>query len=158
MRSCCHAIIEGERFHRGHQYYHLIRLFRCQDCIVNYIGTCEDQNKPAKCPVCDQGPYKLSDLRSVQRRRKRLNPITGAYTDDKGESDGGETSVSIGKVDLVSSTKLRALVRKLEIMRLEEHDFKALVFSQFTSFLGETPCSSASTQKADRKQIWSSPS
>jgi len=112
----------------------------CQDCIVNYIGTCEDQNKPANCPICGKGPYKLADLRSVQRRRKRINPITGKYTDDRGNpsSQGeGETAVTIGRVDLVSSTKLRALVRKLEAMRAEDPEFKVLVFSQFTSFLGE---------------------
>ncbi|ORX36723.1 SNF2 family N-terminal domain-domain-containing protein [Kockovaella imperatae] len=102
----------------------------CQDCIVNFIGSCEDKGKPANCPICGQGPYKAMDLRSVQRRRKRLNPITGARAED-----GDEGSVSLGKVDLVSSTKLRALVRKLETMRMEEGDFKALVFSQFTSFL-----------------------
>lgn len=48
----------------------------------------------------------------------------------------GETSITLGKIDLVSSTKLRALARKLEQLRLEEPTFKALVFSQFTSFLG----------------------
>ena len=105
---------------------------RCQDCIVNYIGTCEDQNKPTKCPVCDKGPIAMSDLRSVQRRRQRLNPLTGKT------ENGGETDLSIGKVDLVSSTKLRALVRKLELTREQQPDFKALVFSQFTSFLGES--------------------
>ena len=110
----------------------------CQDCIVNYIGTCEDRNKPANCPICGKGPYKLSDLRSVQRRRKRINPITGNYTDKDGNlASEGDTAVTIGKVDLVSSTKLRALVRKLEAMRAEDPEFKVLVFSQFTSFLGE---------------------
>jgi DNA repair protein RAD5 len=90
--------------------------------------------------MCDKGPYKMSDLRSVQRRRKRINPITGAFTDDDGHpvsASQGETAVTIGKVDLVSSTKLRALVRKLDQMRIEEPEVKALVFSQFTSFLGE---------------------
>ena len=112
----------------------------CQDCIVNYVGTCEDQNKPANCPICGKGPYKLSDLRSVQRRRKRINPITGKYTDEDGKlASEGDTAVTIGKVDLVSSTKLRALVRKLEAMRAEDPEFKVLVFSQFTSFLGEFP-------------------
>ena len=105
-----------------------VLMCRCQDCIVNYIGSCEDQNKPANCPICEKGPVAMSDLRSVQRRRKRLNPITGS-------AEGEETAVTIGKVDLVSSTKLRALVRKLEAMREEEPEMKALVFSQFTSFL-----------------------
>ena len=106
----------------------------CQDCIVDFIGNCDDKNKPANCPMCDQGPIAMSDLRRVQRRRKRLNPITGVTSD---EASNGDSAVTIGKVDLVSSTKLRALVRKLEVMREEEPEFKALVFSQFTSFLGE---------------------
>lgn len=75
----------------------------------------------------------MSQLRSVQRRRKKINPITG----NKGTLTGfAESDVTIGKVDLVSSTKLRALVRRLEVMRMEAPDMKALVFSQFTSFLG----------------------
>ncbi len=74
----------------------------------------------------------------MQRRRKRINPITGKYTDEEGKpSSQGDTAVTIGKVDLVSSTKLRALVRKLEVMRAEDPEVKVLVFSQFTSFLGE---------------------
>lgn len=108
---------------------------RCQDCIVDYIGNCEDKNKEANCPMCNKGPIAMKDLRRVQRRRKRVNPLTGLYPD--GEPGDSSKEVTIGKVDLVSSTKLRALVRKLEVMRLEEPTFKALVFSQFTSFLGE---------------------
>lgn len=84
----------------------------------------------------------MTDLRAVQRRRRRVNPITGAYSDAAsagggGGEDGESGEVSIGQVDLVSSTKLRALVRRLEAMRGEDPGFKALVFSQFTSFLGE---------------------
>ncbi|OCF60506.1 DNA repair protein RAD5 [Kwoniella mangroviensis CBS 10435] len=100
----------------------------CQDCIVNWIGTCEDQNKPALCPSCSKGPIKLSDLRSIQRKRKRVNPLTGTHEE-------GEAGVTIGKVNLVQSTKLRALVRKLDLMRQEDPEVKTLVFSQFTSFL-----------------------
>lgn len=69
----------------------------------------------------------MSDLRTVQRRRRRANPFEDAASQD---------TVTIGKVDVVSSTKLRALSRKLESLRHEEPTFKALVFSQFTSFLG----------------------
>ena len=111
---------------------------RCQDCIVDYIGNCEDKNKEANCPMCNKGPIAMKDLRRVQRRRKRVNPLNGLYPD--GEPADANKEVTIGKVDLVSSTKLRALVRKLEVMRVEEPTFKALVFSQFTSFLGELPC------------------
>lgn len=111
--------------------------FRCQDCIVNWIGSCEDQNKSALCPMCEKGPIAMSDLRSVQRQRSRINPITGrsnrsGNTTKEKEGDG---EVTIGKVDLVSSTKLRALVRRLEVLRVEDPEMKALVFSQFTSFL-----------------------
>lgn len=79
----------------------------------------------------------MTDLRAVQRKRKRINPLTGTFTDEHGlPSSQGDTAITLGKVDLVSSTKLRALVRKLEQMRLDDSEFKALVFSQFTSFLG----------------------
>lgn len=99
---------------------------------MEYIGHCEDLGKEATCPTCDNGPLRVSDLRSVQRRRKRANMFD--------EAPASQESVTIGKVDLVSSTKLRALVRKLESLRQEEPTFKALVFSQFTSFLGESDC------------------
>lgn len=114
---------------------HKLITRRCQDCIVDYIGNCEDKNKPANCPICDKGPIAMTDLRRVQRRRKRVNPITGLYPDGEQAEDANK-EVTIGRVDLVSSTKLRALVRKLEDMRVEDQTFKALVFSQFTSFLG----------------------
>ncbi|WVQ72424.1 hypothetical protein IAR50_001976 [Cryptococcus sp. DSM 104548] len=106
----------------------------CQDCIVEWIGTCEDQDKPANCPTCDKGPIKLADLRSVQRRHKRVNPITGAHP-DRNTPSTGPTPVSLGKVDLVASTKLKALARRLAEVRQEDPTYKALVFSQFTSFL-----------------------
>lgn len=115
---------------------------RCQDCIVDYIGNCEDKNKEANCPMCNKGPIAMKDLRRVQRRRKRVNPLNGLYPG--GEPSDANKEVTIGKVDLVSSTKLRALVRKLEVMRVEEPTFKALVFSQFTSFLGSSLASSIS--------------
>lgn len=105
-------------FHRG-----------CQDCIVDYIGHCEDQGKEASCPTCGKGPVKASQLRSVQRRRKRVHAFAEPASQDE--------TVTIGKVDLVQSTKLRALVRKLAQLREEDPTFKALVFSQFTSFLGK---------------------
>lgn len=105
-------------FHRG-----------CQDCIVDYIGHCEDQGKEASCPTCGKGPVKATQLRSVQRRRKRVHAFAEPASQDE--------TVTIGKVDLVQSTKLRALVRKLAQLREEDPTFKALVFSQFTSFLGK---------------------
>ncbi|KAL7425072.1 DNA helicase rad5 [Cryptotrichosporon argae] len=111
----------------------------CQDCVVDWIGHCEDGGKVATCPVCDKGPLLASDLRSVQRRQRRINPITGTYIDADGkpasQNDGAGTAITIGKVDLVSSTKLRALSRKLQAVRTEDPTYKALVFSQFTSFL-----------------------
>ena len=92
----------------------------------------------------------MKDLRRVQRRRKRVNPLNGLYPD--GDPSDANKEVTIGKVDLVSSTKLRALVRKLEVMRVEEPTFKALVFSQFTSFLGQLTRSSDS-QRADTSDL-----
>ncbi|KAL1413610.1 DNA helicase rad5 [Vanrija albida] len=102
----------------------------CQDCIVDYIGHCEDSGKEAVCPTCEKGPITVADLRSVQRRRRHINPFTKSGQ----PASQGET-VTLGKVDLVTSTKLRALTRKLEQMRQEDGLYKALVFSQFTSFL-----------------------
>jgi DNA repair protein RAD5 len=98
---------------------------------VDYIGHCEDAGKEAFCPTCEKGPITVADLRSVQRRRKHINPFTksGQRPPSQGET------VTLGKVDLVTSTKLRALTRKLEQMRQEDGLYKALVFSQFTSFL-----------------------
>jgi DNA repair protein RAD5 len=102
---------------------------RCRDCIDDYIGRCEDLNQDALCPVCQRGPYTSAQLTSVKRRRARQNPLMPGQNSE-------ESKIVLNKIDLVASTKLRALSRKLEALREQDPTAKALVFSQFTSFLG----------------------
>ncbi|EPQ60320.1 hypothetical protein GLOTRDRAFT_112995 [Gloeophyllum trabeum ATCC 11539] len=100
----------------------------CKDCIVAYIAACEEKSKEVVCPTCSQGPIKASDLLEVVRRKK-----------EDGGTDGGDGStpnaVTLRKNSFRSSTKLEALLRNLKRLRDQDPCFRAVVFSQFTSFL-----------------------
>jgi len=109
---------------------------------VNFLETCQEQGKNGVCPICSSGPVKEGDLLEVIVKK---------------ESDVGEEEstpkVVIRKNDFVSSTKIDALIRNLRessdpfptpilirngyVGRIRDQDphFRAVVFSQFTSFL-----------------------
>jgi len=110
---------------------------------VNFLETCQEQGKDGVCPICSSGPIKEGDLLEVVL---------------KNESDAGEgeskPKIVIRKNDFVSSTKIDALIRNLRKScepfsmpyfdtpadntgRIRDQDphFRAVVFSQFTTFL-----------------------
>ncbi|KAJ7103027.1 RAD5-like protein [Mycena belliarum] len=78
----------------------------CKDCIIAHVANSDD----SKCPNCSRGP--------VYVPRRIQNPV-----------------YSCGKNDFRSSTKLDALVDNLRKLREQDPCFRAVVFSQFTSFL-----------------------
>ncbi|KDR85554.1 hypothetical protein GALMADRAFT_51611 [Galerina marginata CBS 339.88] len=103
----------------------------CKDCIVSHIGICEGKGNEPKCPTCSSGPIKSSELVEIIRRDKNYT-LTNSQT-----SEGG---VILRRNDFQSSTKLEALVQNLRmvlVLKLRDQDpcFRAVVFSQFTSFL-----------------------
>ncbi|KZT30927.1 hypothetical protein NEOLEDRAFT_1153350 [Neolentinus lepideus HHB14362 ss-1] len=100
----------------------------CKDCIVAYIAACEEKSKEVNCPTCSQGPFKESDLLEVVRIK---NDSAGADSADESRSN----DVTLRKNNFRSSTKLEALLRDLKCLRDQDPCFRAVVFSQFTSFL-----------------------
>ena len=77
------------------------RAYSCKDCVVNFLETCQEQERDGVCPICSSGPVKEGDLLEVILKK---------------ESDVTEESppkVVIRKNDFVSSTKVDALIRNL---------------------------------------------
>ncbi|KAF5392416.1 hypothetical protein D9757_002302 [Collybiopsis confluens] len=93
----------------------------CKDCITTYIATCEMKGEETKCPSCSRGPIKRTALVEVVR------PVPN--------SQNSNPDVVLRRNDFQSSTKLTALVKDLEKLRGIDPTFRAVVFSQFTSFL-----------------------
>ncbi|KAJ7044998.1 DNA repair protein RAD5 [Mycena alexandri] len=93
----------------------------CKDCIVTYCASAEEKGEEARCPTCLRGPFKESDLIEVFRPPK--------------SSQDPQPNVVLRKNDFHSSTKLDALIQNLRKLREQDPCFRAVVFSQFTSFL-----------------------
>ncbi|THV06582.1 hypothetical protein K435DRAFT_645293 [Dendrothele bispora CBS 962.96] len=96
-------------------------LHRWQDCITTYIATCEMKGEETKCPTCSRGPIRQSDLIEV------LRPSPTSQEPDP--------DVVLRRNDFIMSTKLTALLQNLRRLREQDPSYKAVVFSQFTSFL-----------------------
>ncbi|KAI8990572.1 SNF2 family N-terminal domain-containing protein [Trametes punicea] len=101
----------------------------CKDCIIAFIERCREKGEEGKCPTCSKGPVQESDLLEVVRSRNNSGDSPG---------DGTQTrnpTVMLRRNDFRSSTKLEALIQDLRRLRDQEPCFRAVVFSQFTSFL-----------------------
>ncbi|KAG2350922.1 hypothetical protein BDR05DRAFT_955063 [Suillus weaverae] len=105
----------------------------CKECIISYLATCTDKGEVPRCPTCSQGPVKEQDLIEVLRPSGQNSPHQESTGDEK---EGTSTSeVFLRRNDFRSSTKLDALVQNLRRLRDQDPYFRAIVFSQFTSFL-----------------------
>ncbi|KAF8204424.1 DNA repair protein RAD5 [Mycena galopus ATCC 62051] len=93
----------------------------CKDCLVTSCANAEERGEEPHCPTCARGPFKEGDLIEVFRPPK--------------SSQDPEPQVILRKNDFHSSTKLDALVQNLRKLREQDPCFRAVVFSQFTSFL-----------------------
>ncbi|KZT73229.1 hypothetical protein DAEQUDRAFT_721807 [Daedalea quercina L-15889] len=98
----------------------------CKDCIVAFIETCREKGEDGRCPTCSRGPVKESELIEVVRMKTEA---------DTTEPQASRTAVTLRRNDFRSSTKLEALLQNLKQLRTEDPSFRAVVFSQFTSFL-----------------------
>ncbi|KAG1813188.1 SNF2 family N-terminal domain-containing protein [Suillus subaureus] len=105
----------------------------CKECIMSYLATCTDKGEMPRCPTCSHGPVKEQDLIEVLRPSGQDSPHQESTGDEK---EGTSTSeVFLRRNDFKSSTKLDALVQNLRRLRDQDPYFRAVVFSQFTSFL-----------------------
>ncbi|KAJ3570626.1 hypothetical protein NP233_g4279 [Leucocoprinus birnbaumii] len=93
----------------------------CKDCILTHITTCEEKGQQPNCFACGRGPIKASELLEVVRKE----PTTSQPS----------AGVVLRRNDFQSSTKLEALLQHLRRLKEQEPAFRAVVFSQFTSFL-----------------------
>lgn len=90
--------------------------YRCRDCASAYVEREEDAGRTPKCPDCEK-PFKIKDL-----RESRHNTT--------GNMKLGHPSRSLHKVDFQTSTKLKALIKKLKEIAIQDPLYKALIFSQ----------------------------
>ncbi|VDB84343.1 unnamed protein product [Peniophora sp. CBMAI 1063] len=93
----------------------------CRDCAVGYLAACAERGEDGRCPTCNAGPVTEQELLEVVKSSQ------GA--------DGEERKLTLRKNDFVSSTKLDALIANLRRLQDQDPCFRAVVFSQFTSFL-----------------------
>ncbi|KAK7686707.1 hypothetical protein QCA50_010307 [Cerrena zonata] len=93
----------------------------CKDCIVAFLERCLEKGEGGRCPTCSTSPVKESDLLEVIRT--------------KSEDDSSDATLTLRRNDFRSSTKLDALLQHLRRIRDQDPCFRAVVFSQFTSFL-----------------------
>ncbi|KAG6911323.1 hypothetical protein DXG01_000994 [Tephrocybe rancida] len=98
----------------------------CKDCILAHLATCEERHEESRCPTCSQGPIKANELIEVVRRKK---------TSDMSSSQALEPEITLRRNDFQTSTKLQALLKNLQRLRDQDPCFRAVVFSQFTSFM-----------------------
>ncbi|KIP11786.1 hypothetical protein PHLGIDRAFT_83110 [Phlebiopsis gigantea 11061_1 CR5-6] len=94
----------------------------CKDCITAFLQQCADKGQQGRCPTCSEAPVAESDLLEVIRSEQ---PGSGARPG----------AVTLRKNDFRSSTKLDALLQNLRALRATDPSFRAVVFSQFTTFL-----------------------
>ncbi|KAH8102375.1 SNF2 family N-terminal domain-containing protein [Cristinia sonorae] len=99
----------------------------CKDCIIAFLDTCEEKGEPGRCPTCSHSPVTEGELLEVVR--------TPGENSSSQPSKQLEPTVTLRKNDFRSSTKLDALAQHLRRLRDQDPCFRAVVFSQFTSFL-----------------------
>ncbi|KDQ63171.1 hypothetical protein JAAARDRAFT_119545 [Jaapia argillacea MUCL 33604] len=97
----------------------------CKDCIVAFLANCAENGSEGRCPTCSQGPVSESELLEVVPSR----------ADPESSQQSSAPQVTLRRNDFRSSTKLEALLQHLRRLRDQDPCFRAVVFSQFTSFL-----------------------
>ncbi|KAI0347968.1 hypothetical protein BDW22DRAFT_1319252 [Trametopsis cervina] len=97
----------------------------CKDCITAFLATLADKGEEGRCPTCAHAPVQENQLLEVMRNKN-------VGTDDE---PGTAPAVTLRRNDFRSSTKLDALVQNLRRLRDQDPCFRAVVFSQFTTFL-----------------------
>ncbi|KAF8628247.1 hypothetical protein AX15_004022 [Amanita polypyramis BW_CC] len=98
----------------------------CKDCILAFMANREEKGEQARCPTCGYGPFKADELVEVMRK----------MTIDQGPASAPLVSdIVLRRNDFQSSTKLDALLCDLKSASNQNPCFKAVVFSQFTTFM-----------------------
>lgn len=102
----------------------------CRDCIVGHLTACSERGEEGRCPTCSQGPVKEIELMEVVRSKNVPEEQSPFF-----DSNKIQAAISLRRNDFRSSTKLDALLQNLRRLQDQDPYFRAIVFSQFTSFL-----------------------
>ncbi|KAF5323584.1 hypothetical protein D9611_005558 [Ephemerocybe angulata] len=102
----------------------------CKDCIVSHIAICEEKGQVPTCPTCASGHLQANTLVEIVRTKKEQFKENGEPSSQPPKSE-----IVLRRNDFQSSTKLEALMQNLRKLRDQDPCFRAVVFSQFTSFL-----------------------
>ncbi|KAH8835605.1 SNF2 family N-terminal domain-containing protein [Flagelloscypha sp. PMI_526] len=97
----------------------------CKSCIIQVLETADMQASKRQCPKCSKGPVHETDLIEVVKRSG----------DSQSLSQPAAPVITLRRNNFQSSTKLDALLQHLRRLRTTDPTFRAVVFSQFTSFL-----------------------
>ncbi|KAJ2918384.1 hypothetical protein MD484_g2007, partial [Candolleomyces efflorescens] len=99
----------------------------CKDCIIAHIGISEERGQVPSCPNCATGHLQAKNLVEIIRTKREEN--------EPSSSQPVEPAIVLRRNDFQSSTKLDALLQNLRRLKDQDPCFRAVVFSQFTSFL-----------------------
>ncbi|KAL5535720.1 RAD5 [Sanghuangporus sanghuang] len=111
----------------------------CKDCFLASLASQAEKGEEGSCPICRRGPVKEDQLLEIVKRKKAR--ATGIGIDLEAQetvsSDVPRSSpeFELRRSDFKSSTKLNALAQHLRRLRDQDPCFRAIIFSQFTSFL-----------------------
>jgi DNA repair protein RAD5 len=118
-------------------------LFSCKDCIVAHIGISEEKGQVPACPTCATGHLQvslrlfLSDFSTepLLQASKLVEVVRTKSEEGATSSQPVKQEITLRRNDFQSSTKLDALLHNLRKLRDQDPCFRAVVFSQFTSFM-----------------------
>ncbi|CAE6501552.1 unnamed protein product [Rhizoctonia solani] len=105
----------------------------CRKCFTDFLAICQEKGAEVICPVC-----RASVDGELSCGISGLDVAKGEST---GTVSSEESTLNFQKgvtnqEEFKSSTKIDALLRNLNEIRERDPSFRAIVFSQFTSFLG----------------------
>ncbi|EJD03591.1 uncharacterized protein FOMMEDRAFT_81947 [Fomitiporia mediterranea MF3/22] len=111
----------------------------CKDCILAFLQRQSENGEEGSCPVCRCGPVKEEQLLEIVRRKKARAMSIGIAPEAEeiisDEAPSSSPAFELRRNDFKSSTKLNALIQHLRRLRDQDPCFRAIIFSQFTSFL-----------------------
>ncbi|CAE6483636.1 unnamed protein product [Rhizoctonia solani] len=107
----------------------------CRKCFSNFFAMCQEKESEVVCPVCRTPTDEelLCDATDGLRVKEEYAEAESSKRLTLGSQDTPANQANQGEYK--SSTKIDALLRNLNELREQDSSFRAIVFSQFTSFL-----------------------
>ncbi|CAE6386859.1 unnamed protein product [Rhizoctonia solani] len=105
----------------------------CQQCFINFLDMCQEKGSETVCPAC-RTPI---DGQKISCTIVDDNPVKEEPAEKETDRELSLSSQAntTNREGFRSSTKVDALLRNLNELREQDPSFRAIVFSQFTSFL-----------------------